>query len=443
MNRNMAVDKHRKLILDTERYVWKNPETGYKEVKTSAYMAEKFRELGYDLVMAEGITGFYTDLDTGRPGPTLLILGELDSVICPEHPESDPVIGAVHACGHNAQCAALVGIAAALKEPGMLDELCGKIRLCAVPAEELLEIEFRSQLKAEGKIRYFGGKSEFLYRGYFDGVDMAFMVHTGSAFYAFPGAVGCIAKKVSYKGVAAHAGGEPWNGRNALYAATCGLNAVNAIRETFKESDIIRVHPIITNGGAIVNAIPERVNIESYVRGLTFEGISAANRKVNQALCGAALSLDCNVDIEDIPGYAPLINDKNMICVAQEAAKAAIPEHTFVTRDTFWSASTDMGDLSCIMPVVHPCAAGEVGKAHGNDYYIADPVAACVDSAKLQVEMLYILLSNGAERAKEVIANFVPQFKSKEEYFAYVDSISSAGNRIEYMDDGSVKINVK
>lgn len=440
MNRNLSVDKNRQLILDAERYIWKHPETGYKEFKTSEYMEQTFRGLGYEPIMAEGITGFYADLDTGRPGPTLLILGELDSVICPEHPESDPVTGAVHACGHNAQCAALVGVAAALKEPGMLDDLCGKIRLCAVPAEELLEIEFRAQLKAEGKIKYFGGKSEFLYRGYFDGVDLAFMVHTGSVFYAFPGAVGCIAKKVSYKGVAAHAGGEPWNGRNALYAAACGLNAVNAIRETFKESDIIRVHPIITNGGAIVNAIPERVNIESYVRGLTFEGISAANRKVNQALCGAALSLDCNVDIEDIPGYAPLINDKNMICVAQEAAKAAIPEHTFVTRDTFWSASTDMGDLSCIMPVVHPCAGGEVGKAHGNDYYIADPVAACVDSAKLQVEMLYILLSNGAERAKEVIENYEPQFKSKDEYFAFVDKLSCAGDRIEYLDDGVARV---
>ena len=440
MNRNLSVDKNRQLILDAERYIWKHPETGYKEFKTSEYMEQTFRGLGYEPIMAEGITGFYADLDTGRPGPTLLILGELDSVICPEHPESDPVTGAVHACGHNAQCAALVGVAAALKEPGMLDDLCGKIRLCAVPAEELLEIEFRAQLKAEGKIKYFGGKSEFLYRGYFDGVDLAFMVHTGSVFYAFPGAVGCIAKKVSYKGVAAHAGGEPWNGRNALYAATCGLNAVNAIRETFKESDIVRVHPIITNGGAIVNAIPERVNIESYVRGLTFEGISAANRKVNQALCGAALSLDCNVDIEDIPGYAPLINDKNMICVAQEAAKAAIPEHTFVTRDTFWSASTDMGDLSCIMPVVHPCAGGEVGKAHGNDYYIADPVAACVDSAKLQVEMLYILLSNGAERAKEVIENYEPQFKSKDEYFAFVDKLSCAGDRIEYLDDGVARV---
>ena len=126
--------------------------------------------------------------------------------------------------------------------------------------------------------------------------------------------------------------------------------------------------------------------------------------------------------------------------MAQVAAKAAIPEHTFVTRDTFWSASTDMGDLSCIMPVVHPCAGGEVGKAHGNDYYIADPVAACVDSAKLQVEMLYILLSNGAERAKEVIENYEPQFKSKDEYFAFVDKLSCAGDRIEYLDDGVARV---
>ena len=442
MTRNEAVEKNSKLILDTERYIWKNPETGYKEYKTSAYMAQTFQNLGYELVMAEGITGFYADLDTGRPGPTLLIMGELDSVICPDHPECDPQTGAVHACGHNAQCAALVGVAAALKEPSMLDDLSGKIRLCAVPAEELLEIEFRSGLQAEGKIKYMGGKSEFLYRGYFDDVDLAFMVHTGGTFYVFPGAVGCIAKKVHYKGVAAHAGGAPWDGHNALYAANCGLNAVNAIRETFKESDIIRVHPIITNGGAIVNAIPEKVTLESYVRGLTFEGIQTANHRVNQALCGAAMSLGCNVDIEDIPGYAPLINDPNMICVAQEAAKAAIPEHTFITRDKNWSASTDMGDLSCIMPVVHPCSAGEVGTAHGNDYYIADPVAACVDSAKLQLEMLHILLQNGAQRAKKIVAEYKPQFASKEDYLAYMDSLNCSGDRIVYGEDGVAKVNV-
>ena len=76
-----AVEKHQKLILDAERYIWNHPETGYKEFKTSAYMAEIFKNLGYELVMAEGITGFYTVIDTGRPGPEILILAELDSVI--------------------------------------------------------------------------------------------------------------------------------------------------------------------------------------------------------------------------------------------------------------------------------------------------------------------------------------------------------------------------
>ena len=192
-----AVEKYQKLILDAERYIWKHPETGYKEFKTSAYMAEVFTSLGYDLVMADGITGFYTVVDTCKPGPEILILAELDSVICPEHKDADPVTGAVHSCGHNTQCAALIGIAAALKEPGILDKFCGKIRLCAVPAEELLEIEYRTGLKKEGKIKYLGGKSEFLSRGYFDGVDLAFLVHAATEFSVLQGHVGCLAKWIT------------------------------------------------------------------------------------------------------------------------------------------------------------------------------------------------------------------------------------------------------
>ncbi len=439
---NAAVEKHKQLILDTERFVWKHPETGYKEFETSAYMAETFEKLGYELKMAEGITGFYTVLDTGKPGPTILILGELDSIICPEHKESNPETGAVHSCGHNAQCAALAGVAAALKEPGVLDKFCGKIMLCAVPAEELLEIEYRTQLKNEGKIKYFGGKSEFLSRGYFDGVDMAFMVHTSRVFAVLKGSVGCIAKRITYKGVASHAGGSPWNGVNALYAANCGLNAVNAIRETFKESDIIRVHPIITNGGSMVNAIPEKTVLESYVRGANFDAICEANKKVNRALCGAALSLGANVDIDDTPGYAPLVCDDNLIQVVDEAAKLAIPEYEFHIEDSYSSGSTDMGDLSCIMPVVHPYAGGAEGKSHGNDYEIKDPIAACVASAKMQLGMLLILLSDGAKRAKKVIEEYKPLFTSKEEYLAFMDSMNSSGDRIEYTDSFA-KINIK
>ncbi len=441
-NLNSAVEKHRELILKAERYIWNNPETGYKEFKTDAYLKKVFTDLGYDLTCPEGITGFVTVLDTGRPGPEVMILGELDSIICPAHPEADPETGAVHSCGHNAQCAALVGIAAALKEDGALDGLSGRIRLCAVPAEELLEIEYRSRLREEGVIRYMGGKSEFLSRGLFDGVDIAFMIHTSGHFHTSLGSVGCMAKKITYKGKAAHAGGSPWSGRNALYAANCGLNAINAIRETFKESDIIRVHPIITNGGSMVNAIPETVTLESYVRGKSFEAIENANKNVNRALIGGALSLGTNIDITDIPGYAPLNNDKNMIALTLEAAEAVIPEYNMTEGHSFGSGSTDMGDLSCIMPVIHPYAGGATGTSHGNDYYITDPEAACIASAKLQLGMLSLLLSDGAARAKKIVEEYEPQFASAADYLAYIDSLNCTGNRIEYTD-GEARINLK
>ena len=431
-NFNSAVEKHRELILAAERYIWKNPETGYKEYKTDAYMKTVFTDLGYEITPADGITGFVTLLDTGRPGPEVLVLGELDSIICPAHPESDTVTGAVHSCGHNAQCAALIGIAAALKEEGALDDLSGRIRLCAVPAEELLEIEYRAELRREGKIRYMGGKSEFLSRGLFDGVDIAFMIHTSGSFRTAPGSVGCLAKKITYKGKASHAGGAPSLGLNALYAANCGLNAINAIRETFRESDIIRVHPIITNGGQMVNAIPETVTLESYVRGKTFDAIVSANKKVNRALIGGALSLGTNIDITDIPGYAPLNNDKNMIELTLEAAELSIPEYEMKAGHGFGSGSTDMGDLSCIMPVIHPYAGGAQGTSHGNDYYIVDPIAACVASAKLQLAMLSLLLSNGAERAKKIAEEYEAPFASAKDYLDYIDSLASSGDRIEY-----------
>lgn len=435
-----AVEKHRKLILDAERYIWNNPETGYREIKTSKYLSDAFEALGYTLTYAEGITGFYTVVDTGRQGPEVLVLGELDSIICPDHPDADKSTGAVHSCGHNAQCAALLGIAAALREPDVIEGLCGRIRLCAVPAEELLEIEYRRTLLAEGKIKYFGGKPEFLRRGYFDGVDIALMVHTSSSFAIRGGSVGCVAKNITYKGKAAHAGGAPWCGNNALYAATCGLNAVNAIRETFAEPDIIRVHPIITHGGDMVNAIPGRVTLESYVRGSSFDGIKKANTRVNRALTGAAYSLGTNIEIVDIPGYAPLNNAEGMIILAEDAFKAIFPNGTISVSRAMGSGSTDMGDLSQLMPVVHPYAGGAVGTSHGSDYSIADPDAACVDSAKWQLAMLKLLLSDNAERAKRIKAEFKPAFESKEAYFAYLDGFNVGGDRIEYRDDGSAVV---
>ena len=193
----------------------------------------------------------------------------------------------------------------------------------------------------------------------------------------------------------------------------------------------------------MVNAIPEKTVLESYVRGTTFDGICAANKKVNQALCGAALSIDTNVEIIDAPGYAPLVNNEGLIKVFAEAAAKAIPEYNHYVSENISSGSTDMGDLCCVMPVIHPYSGGATGKSHGNNYQIVDPVAACVDCAKLQLEMLLILLSDGAARAKEIIENYQAPFASKEDYLAFMDSLARNGDRITYTEDGIASVDIR
>ena len=188
----------------------------------------------------------------------------------------------------------------------------------------------------------------------------------------------------------------------------------------------------------MVNAIPETAEVESYVRGKSFEAIVRENKKINRALIGAALSLGANIEIIDMPGYSPLKNCREMKMVAADAAKLIDPDLELAV-DTAWSTgSTDMGDLGCIMPVVHPYAGGGRGTGHGNDYYIVDPDAACVKNAKWQITMLYLLLENGAERAKKIIADFKPEFASAKEFLAYQDSLNDSGDRITYQDGEAV-----
>ena len=440
------VDKHQDLILAAERYIWQNPETGYKEWKTDAYLAEAFEKLGYTLVKAGNIPGFYTDIDTGKPGPKVLVLGELDALFCETHPEA--VEGVVHACGHNAQCAALLGFAAALKEPGALDGLCGSIRLMAVPAEELIEIEFRENLRKQGIIKYFGGKVEFMARGYFDGVDLAYMIHTSGSeavdFACRKGTNGCMAKTITYRGKAAHAGGGPHNGINALYAASLGMQAVNSLRETFKDEDHIRFHPIMTSGGTAVNVIPAESKLETYVRGASMDSIKAANYRINRALTGAALAMGAGVELMDRPGYAPVNADMNLLALYERVAGEMVgPERVSVSRTRWGSGSTDMGDVSCVMPAMHPHCAGATGTGHGKDYIIADPVRACVDPAKLYMLMADALLKEDGAEAKKILAAHTPLYPSIEAYLAELDSLMLDKSAVVYNEDGSVTVDFK
>ena len=104
---------------------------------------------------------------------------------------------------------------------------------------------------------------------------------------------------------------------------------------------------------------------------------------------------------------------------------------------------SDMGDINCVMPGVHPYVGGCVGSSHSNSYYIADPYQACVTSAKVQAGVLALLLSNEGERAKEVIANARVPYASKEDFFRAVEEVSFCGNGVEYKEDGTVVLKFK
>ena len=437
------VASQREVMFSAADYIWKHPETGYREWKTHAYLAEEFKKLGYELVEAGNIPGFYTDIDTGKPGPKLLIMGELDSLIVSTHPDCDPETGYVHACGHHCQVSALLGIAAALKQPGAMDNMSGSIRLMAVPAEELIEIGFREELRKQGVIKYFGGKVEFMHRGYMDGCDIALLVHTGvgdhPSIALTPGNNGCVTKNINFVGVSAHAGGAPHLGVNALYAASQAMNAANALRETFQEKDTIRFHPIITKGGGAVNAIPNDVRMESYVRGASLEAIKEANTKINRALAASAASMGANVVLKDRPGYTPLENEEQLYDLTCEIVKQCFGEDALVKRGRS-TGCTDVGDVSAVMPTVQPYASGACGVAHGSDYRIADPESALVMSAQYQVLMAEALLSNNAELGKKIIQNAKLRFSSMEEFFQAIDGLFLDKEAVKQNQDGTITL---
>ncbi|MBQ2227620.1 MAG: hypothetical protein II427_00695 [Firmicutes bacterium] len=433
------VDKYRQDILDAERWIWQHPEVGYTEWQTNAYLLEKFRSYRYEPVEAGDIPGFYVDIDTGRPGPCLAIMGELDALDIANHPES--VNGMTHCCGHNCQCAEMVGIAAALKEPGALDGLCGKIRLMLVPAEEMIQLEFRKGLIDEGKIKYLGGKPEFMRRGYFDGVDLSLMVHTDNNndydFTCQDGFNGIIAKILTYKGRSSHAGGSPEDGINAQYAATLGLDGCNALRETFRDEDHIRFHPILKGVKSAVNIIPDEMRIESYTRGKGLDAYVNANRKLNRALAAGAVAMGAQLHICDMPGYATEYHDHMFMDLCQKCCEDLSGKEKVKFDHNAWSkGSSDFGDLTMVMPGVQFYANGHTGLGHGIDFCVADPERACVNPAKAELFIADALLSDGAAKAKEIVAQYKPAFASIREYLDFIDSLYMDKDVIKYTEKG-------
>src|SRR5881628_1728415 len=432
-----AIERHADEIVAVGEAIRRHPELGFKELRTSALVEAKFRQLGLAPRTGLAITEVRADAAGGAgPGPTFALVGELDALVVAGHPEADRSTGAVHACGHNAQIAGLVGAAIGLVEAGALEQLTGRVAFLAVPAEEGGDLEWRLNEARQGRLEFLGGKCELLRLGHLDDVDLAMMIHTTprpeDGVACVPGSNnGRFGKTARFVGRAAHAGGAPHLGVNALYAAQIALAAINAQRETFRDEDTIRVHPILTHGGSQVNVIPGEARLETYVRGRTLEGIRDANAKVDRALKAGALALGASVEIETLPGYLPLRSDPTMTRVFRQNADTLFG--LGACREAgHRTGSTDMGDLSQVIPVLHPYMGGARGTGHAADYEIVDPHLAYVMPARAMAAMVVDLLWDGADGAREVIAKARPTMTRE----SYVEFQRSVRRREVYRGDG-------
>ena len=421
-----AIEENKDIIINIGRKIYNNPEFGYKEFETTKSVVEFFKnELNIDNIEENiAYTGCRARINEDKNGPKVAILGELDGISCAEHFDANS-IGASHTCGHNIQIAGMLGVAVGLIKSGIFKELDGKIDFIATPAEEFIELAYRSKLKEEGKIKYFGGKQELIRKGAFDDIDMSLMFHaldTGDKkVLVGPVSNGFIGKEVKFIGKEAHAGSAPYEGINALNAAMLAINNVHAQRETFKEADRVRFHPIITKGGDIVNVVPADVRMEAYVRARTIESLIDANKKVNRALMAGAMAVGAEIEIKEIPGYLPILRHDSMEKVLRENINfIGIKDEEIIEGGDF-TGSFDFGDVSHIIPTLHPMFGGITGALHTRNYSITDEEFAYLAPAKSLALTVVDLLFDNAKIGKEILNNFKPTM-TKKEYLEFLQS---------------------
>jgi len=402
------IDKQGEEIVGVATTMLGHPEPGFKEFKTAHLVAGVLDRLEIPTKTGIAITGMRGRIDGGAAGPNVVVMGELDSLIVPGHPHADPETAAAHACGHHCQIGSMLGAAFGLRASGVMDALSGSVTFAAVPAEEFIELEWRNSVRAEGRIEFLSGKPEFVRLNELEDADIAMMIHTAGdapGFMVNSTYNGMVGKVVRYTGRTAHAGGAPHAAVNALNAAHIAMAAIHALRETFRDEDHVRMHPIITKGGNVVNAVPDDVMVETYSRGASVEAIVDAAEKQDRALRAGALAIGASVEIETTPGYLPVRQDRNLSDLFAGNAAELVGQDA-VTEGGHRGASTDMGDISHIMPTIHPHVGGAVGLEHRQDYVVEDYDLAVLKAAKAMAMTVVDLLVGDAAKAKETIDRF-------------------------------------
>ena len=423
------IDKNAPRLQALAEDIFDHAEQGFHEYRTAKLAADFLRELGLEPTEGLAITGVKASI--GQGGPNVALVGELDGLSCPTHPHATEQ-GFAHACGHYAQMVSILGAALALCDPEVKAALGGTATIFAVPAEEFLDASVRAEVKQSHGVRYSGGKSELIRLGAFDDIDMAITDHSLMAgrdsgadlMLGNSACSGFVGKTVYIHGKAAHAAAAPHAGVNALNAASLGMAALGMIRETFQEKDYVRVHPYIRKGGEAINIVPSEVVVDMMVRASNLPAIEETSKKVDRAFRGAAMAIGADCEIVDAQGYMP-VKETAPCELLWQAAQPLIDRGVNTVSIPLGqqnTASTDVGDLQAIMPVLNFTFGGTKGALHSQDFAVTDPYIANLMPAQMMALTAYHLLKDGAAEAKKMLAEQKPAM-TKQEYLDYVEAM--------------------
>lgn len=408
--------------------IFENPELGFKEFETNKLICKIFDKYDISYKNDIAITGIKATLDSGKEGPHVGLLCEIDSVPSTDHKYLGKKDQCAHSCGHYAQIGIILGAFIALKESNIINELGGKISFIATPAEEYCDFNYRENLIEENKISYMSGKQEMVRLNAFNDIDLIISCHSmppNDKYYTEINSSlnGFLGKKITFKGISSHAGLNPWDGVNALNAANVALNAIAYLRETFKEEDTVRVHYVISEGGASVNSVPEKVVLDMYIRAKTLDAIMDVDAKVNRAIKGGALALGAQVKISNTGGYLPLTQDENLTELLKQNMLKFMDEDK-ILKNCHSFASGDIGDLSYIMPTVQIGVSGFAGRIHGNDFRTEDKYLAYELPMKYITSSVIDLLKDNGAKTKEILSNYEQKLKF-DQYIGLLNDINN------------------
>ncbi|HSZ23097.1 MAG TPA: M20 family metallopeptidase [Candidatus Sulfotelmatobacter sp.] len=378
-----AIDSYRDKVVALSHEIHEHPELRFQEHFAAGLLSKAATELGLEVEREVGGLKTAFRAEFGAKGPAVAILAEYDAL-----PNG-------HSCGHNLIAGAALSAVAGLKS--IAGKLPGRVVFLGTPAEE-----------------GGGGKIILIDQGAVRGVDAAMMAHPTDSEYCTMPALATQHLKLTFHGHGAHAALAPWDGSSALAAVIQTFQSVDAMRLHLRDGS--RIHGIITDGGQAVNIVPERAECLFLARGKSSKYAKEMGARVIRCAEGAAMATGTRLEHIVEGGYKNLINNLSM-AHRYAAHTEALGTKSVEAPENTPTGSTDMGDVSHVMPAIHPSFAisrrGE-GNCH-EDAFVAHADSQRGYDAMIRVAKAMAMTAYDLLAEPELLAAAKKEFEARKE----------------------------